>query len=54
MYLESFIPKYTEELAAKKEAHVDILFKPNYNEYPEGSGRISIQLNIEDIKISSN
>lgn len=51
---ESFIPKYTEELAAKKEAHVDILFKPNYNEYPEGSGRISIQLNIEDIKISSN
>lgn len=45
-----FLPVYKEELRAKKEVYVDLLFQPSYNEW---QGETTLQLNIIDMKLSS-
>jgi len=49
--LDSFRPLYTETFQSGSPFTIDILFQPSYNEY---RGVTSIQLGIQDIKLSSS
>lgn len=41
---------YDKYVALGKPQKIDIAFFPNLNEYPKGSGKVSVQLELEDIR----